>query len=360
MRPVRPRPASYPNLSHLQPLIAGGRLCSPTDANGWRKRRFAEGPRRPPAGRAAELRLPAARAAFAAGGRRRAAAEVLARAPAPRRLRGARPRVPATEATFYEFGRRLGPGDSGRLRVCSASAGRCSSTSRPARGSSSGERLARLVRAAPRRARGASPAVSCVRSGGRSRGWTDWRIVSASATSAPCDAAHRPPAESIEFVSSTDTCEHIPGADLAEIFRECFRLLRPGGAFSCRNRPAGPLTPTSTARSSRYHFPPLFRPRWRPRQLAAPPPEPPPFARSTCSWCARPASSSWSKRLGAERGGTRRAGRLPLARTLPRLHAGRARRDRALVRGRCALEPPRTWCRSLGHGRAFGMSRRCW
>ena len=41
-------------------------------------------------------------------------------------------------------------------------------------------------------------------------------------------------AGSIDFVSSTDTCEHIPEADLAEIFRECFRLLRPGGAFSCR------------------------------------------------------------------------------------------------------------------------------
>ncbi len=52
---------------------------------------------------------------------------------------------------------------------------------------------------------------------------------------APCDARGTGlPAESIEFVSSTDTCEHIPGADLAEIFRECFRLLHPGGAFSCR------------------------------------------------------------------------------------------------------------------------------
>jgi SAM-dependent methyltransferase len=40
--------------------------------------------------------------------------------------------------------------------------------------------------------------------------------------------------ESIDFVSSTDTCEHIPEKDLAEIFGECFRLLRPGGAFSCR------------------------------------------------------------------------------------------------------------------------------
>jgi SAM-dependent methyltransferase len=40
--------------------------------------------------------------------------------------------------------------------------------------------------------------------------------------------------ESVDFVSSTDTCEHIPGDDLARIFRECHRLLRPGGAFSCR------------------------------------------------------------------------------------------------------------------------------
>jgi len=52
---------------------------------------------------------------------------------------------------------------------------------------------------------------------------------------APCDARDTGlPAESIDFVSSTDTCEHIPGSELAEIFRECHRLLRPGGAFSCR------------------------------------------------------------------------------------------------------------------------------
>ena len=52
---------------------------------------------------------------------------------------------------------------------------------------------------------------------------------------APCDARDTGlPAGSLEFVSSTDTCEHIPGDELAAIFRECFRLLRPGGAFSCR------------------------------------------------------------------------------------------------------------------------------
>ena len=41
-------------------------------------------------------------------------------------------------------------------------------------------------------------------------------------------------AESIDYVTSTDVCEHIPEDDLAQIFRECRRLLRPGGAISCR------------------------------------------------------------------------------------------------------------------------------
>src|ERR671935_2861575 len=40
--------------------------------------------------------------------------------------------------------------------------------------------------------------------------------------------------ESVDFASSTDVCEHVPPDDLAAIFRECRRLLRPGGAFSCR------------------------------------------------------------------------------------------------------------------------------
>jgi SAM-dependent methyltransferase len=52
---------------------------------------------------------------------------------------------------------------------------------------------------------------------------------------APCDARDTGlPEGSVDFVSSTDTCEHIPGDDLALIFLECHRLLRPGGAFSCR------------------------------------------------------------------------------------------------------------------------------
>jgi SAM-dependent methyltransferase len=52
---------------------------------------------------------------------------------------------------------------------------------------------------------------------------------------APCDARDTGLAEgSIDFASSTDTCEHIPEADLGAIFRETRRLLRPGGGFSCR------------------------------------------------------------------------------------------------------------------------------
>jgi SAM-dependent methyltransferase len=52
---------------------------------------------------------------------------------------------------------------------------------------------------------------------------------------APRDArATELPGESVDFVSSTDVCEHVPAHDLASIFRECRRLLRPGGALSCR------------------------------------------------------------------------------------------------------------------------------
>ena len=52
---------------------------------------------------------------------------------------------------------------------------------------------------------------------------------------APCDARDTGlEAGSIDFASSTDTCEHIPGDDLAAIFRESRRILKPGGAFSCR------------------------------------------------------------------------------------------------------------------------------
>jgi len=41
------------------------------------------------------------------------------------------------------------------------------------------------------------------------------------------------PAESFDFISSTDTVEHIPRPDLERIFVEMARLLRPKGLISC-------------------------------------------------------------------------------------------------------------------------------
>jgi SAM-dependent methyltransferase len=41
------------------------------------------------------------------------------------------------------------------------------------------------------------------------------------------------PAESIDFISSTDTMEHIPAPDIEKILREAARLLRPDGLISC-------------------------------------------------------------------------------------------------------------------------------
>jgi SAM-dependent methyltransferase len=39
---------------------------------------------------------------------------------------------------------------------------------------------------------------------------------------------------SVDFVTSTNTLEHIPAADIGSILSECRRLLRPDGALSCR------------------------------------------------------------------------------------------------------------------------------
>lgn len=52
---------------------------------------------------------------------------------------------------------------------------------------------------------------------------------------APCDArATRLPSASIDCVTSTNTMEHIPPADLARILVECRRILRPDGVMSCQ------------------------------------------------------------------------------------------------------------------------------
>ena len=42
------------------------------------------------------------------------------------------------------------------------------------------------------------------------------------------------PAASVDFVSSTNTLEHIPATDIGPILAECRRLLRPDGVVSCR------------------------------------------------------------------------------------------------------------------------------
>lgn len=52
---------------------------------------------------------------------------------------------------------------------------------------------------------------------------------------APADARETGlPAASVDFVSSTDTLEHVPADDIGRILVECRRLLRPGGVLSCR------------------------------------------------------------------------------------------------------------------------------
>ena len=52
---------------------------------------------------------------------------------------------------------------------------------------------------------------------------------------APRDAGDtRLPDGSFDFISSTDTLEHIPVHELGRVFGECGRLLRPGGVFSSR------------------------------------------------------------------------------------------------------------------------------
>ncbi|MDQ4133713.1 MAG: methyltransferase domain-containing protein [Actinomycetota bacterium] len=50
---------------------------------------------------------------------------------------------------------------------------------------------------------------------------------------APCDARDTGlPSGSVDFVTSTKTLEHIPGADIDAILHECHRLLRPDGVMS--------------------------------------------------------------------------------------------------------------------------------
>jgi SAM-dependent methyltransferase len=61
------------------------------------------------------------------------------------------------------------------------------------------------------------------------------------------------PAGSVDFVSSTNTLEHVPPGDIAPILRECARLLAPGGAMSFRIDMQDHSSYTDP-RVSAYHF----------------------------------------------------------------------------------------------------------
>ena len=92
-------------------------------------------------------------------------------------------------------------------------------------------------------------------------------------------------AESIDFVSSTDTCEHIPEPDMALILAECHRLLRPGGAFSCRIDLQDHYAYFDRS-LSRYNFLRFSDRAWRLVNSPLPLPEPNPCARLPPA-CAR-------------------------------------------------------------------------
>jgi SAM-dependent methyltransferase len=69
-------------------------------------------------------------------------------------------------------------------------------------------------------------------------------------------------AASVDFISSTDVCEHIPEPDLGEILRECARLLRPGGLVSFRIDLTDHYSYFDRS-LSRYHFLRFDDRRWR-------------------------------------------------------------------------------------------------
>jgi SAM-dependent methyltransferase len=143
------------------------------------------------------------------------------------------PDVPASGATFYEFG--AGWDLAIPLSYALLGIGRQISIDiRPsARVELVNETIAALERLRPELEETAGRPLSDL--GGQISALAELEPRLGIRYLAPCDARGTGlPSGSIEFASSTDTCEHIPAPDLAEIFAECRRLLRPGGAFSCR------------------------------------------------------------------------------------------------------------------------------
>lgn len=71
---------------------------------------------------------------------------------------------------------------------------------------------------------------------------------------APCDAAATTlAADSVDFVSSTSTLQHVPEDQIAPILGECRRLLRPGAAMSCHIDMPDGFAQTDSSLSS-YNF----------------------------------------------------------------------------------------------------------
>jgi SAM-dependent methyltransferase len=143
------------------------------------------------------------------------------------------PGLPAADATFYEFG--AGWDLAIPISYALLGVGRQVVTDiRPsARIELVNETIAALGRLHPELEQATERAVRDV--GGPISSIGDLEARFGIHYLAPCDARDTGLAPGIvDFVSSTDTCEHIPAADLAAVFAESRRLLRPGGAFSCR------------------------------------------------------------------------------------------------------------------------------
>ena len=143
------------------------------------------------------------------------------------------PRAPAPEATFYEFG--AGWDLAIPISYALLGVGRQIVTDiRPsARVELVNDTIAALGRLGPELEQIAGRSLRDLRGPIASIGELETRL--GIQYLAPCDARGTGLAPgTVDFVSSTDVCEHIPAVDLAEVFAECRRLLRPAAVFSCR------------------------------------------------------------------------------------------------------------------------------
>src|SRR5262245_53791987 len=290
--------------------------------------------RRAPAGRAPELRLPAARAAIAAGRGRGPAAQVLACAPASRRLPRAGSGGAAGGGDLLRVRRRLGPGDPARLRAArrrQAGAGR-----HPAeRATRACERLARVVRAPAARAPG----------GGRPGATAARRpaVVDPRARAAFRHPLPRALRRALDGPSRrVDRLRHQHGYVRAHSGgRPSGDLPRDAALAAARRRlqlprrPAGPLRLLRPGHLA-LQLPPLLRRCLAGRELAAPLPEPAALARLRAARAGGRARARLGNAVRAQRGGSGGAAVAVARRALSRIRRGRLGRHGAVVRGPAA------------------------